>query len=178
MLCASPGDPGSRGAMSLSDVVCVAWRCGLRGRDVAWRRWARPDWTSPATSRRRAATSPAMRGGASPGGADPGVAMSLAMSAARGARRRRQRRRRGPPRRRRRRGAMLWSRGHSLHKFRFKSLEKLQFLEQPHIVEQPLFVERPKDVEQAQRCGIQGRSAILVRALKKNGCRPRCGTSL
>ena len=36
---------------------------------------------------------------------------------------------------------------------------------------------RPKDVEQAQRCGTKERSAILVRALKKNGCRPRCGTT-
>ena len=49
---------------------------------------------------------------------------------------------------------------------------------QPKDLEQPKSLEQPKDVEQAQRGGTGERSAILFSALKKNGCRLRCGTSL
>ena len=37
---------------------------------------------------------------------------------------------------------------------------------------------KPKDMEQAQRGRTEERSAILSSAFKKNGGRPRCGTSL
>ena len=52
------------------------------------------------------------------------------------------------------------------------------YVEQVFDVEKLEDVEQPKDVEQAQRGGTEERSAILFSALEKNGCRPRCGTSL
>ena len=57
-------------------------------------------------------------------------------------------------------------------------------VEQAFDVEQSKDVEQPKDVEQAQRCGTgpkrwnRGKISNTFQCFKKNGCRPRCGTSL
>ena len=58
-----------------------------------------------------------------------------------------------------------------------QDVQQPQFVEQLHTVEQRQSVEQPKDVEHATSGGTKERSAMLVRALKKNRCRPRCGTT-
>ena len=55
-LWASPGDPGSAGAMSLGDVVRVARRSGIQGGDVAERRCVRRLALRAPGARRRLAT--------------------------------------------------------------------------------------------------------------------------